>query len=97
MKIVTLTHILIFFFSHILKDSESIINFVGDLLRLNAESTDHDDIISVGLTFLTMVLYDMKKKKNVKWEIFNSLLPTMEKLRQHLTPEVKFLAEEVMI
>lgn len=64
-------------------------------MRTNAESSDHADIICVGLTFLTMVLYDVKKKKSVKWEIFNLLLSTVEKLKQHSAPEVTFLAEEV--
>lgn len=65
-------------------------------MRTNAESTEHDDIICVGLTFLTMVLYDVKKKKDVNWEIFVSLVPTVEKFKQHCTPEVKFLATEVI-
>lgn len=79
-----------------MKNAENIIQFVRELLNAHVVEDDQNaDVIRVCLTFLTMVLYDVRFKKDVNWQIFNSLLPSIKKLKNSGQPDIMFLAEEV--
>jgi hypothetical protein len=79
-----------------LKNAENIIQFVRELLNAHSEKDDENaEVIRVCLTFLAMVLYDSRKKKDVNWQIFSSLVPSLKKLKNSRSPDIKLLAEEV--
>lgn len=63
------------------------------------EDEANNGIVCVCLTFLTLVLYDLKKKKNTdastNWKLFDPLLGSVEKLKKFHAEEVKLLATEV--
>lgn len=64
---------------------------------MNSELDTSYDIICVCLTFLTMVLYDLKKKKDVNWKPLDELRAPLQTLKKSNSPEVKILADEVRI
>ncbi len=81
---------------YILKNGENIIQFVGDLLKINVDSREEqNEMVCICLTFLTLVLYEMRKKKRVNWDVFTALLGTIEKYKQSSAVDVKLLADEV--
>lgn len=63
---------------------------------MHSQTDTNNDVICVCLSFLTMVLCDLKKKKNINWKPFDDLRPSLENLKKSTSPEVKILANEVL-
>lgn len=64
-------------------------------LHSQEEKEENEEVIRICLTFLTMVLYDLRKKEDVKWDVFTSLLPSLQKLKTSSLPFIPLLAKEV--
>lgn len=82
---------------YILKNAENIIQFIAELLQIHSDKDEEAnvDVLCICLTFLTMVLYDLRKKKDVKWIVFTALLSPLQKLKKFSLLEVRLLAEKV--
>lgn len=82
---------------YILKNAENIIQFIAELLQIHSDKDEdaNTDVLCICLTFLTMVLYDLRKKKDVKWDVFTALLSPLQKLKKFSLLEVRLLAEKV--